>query len=194
MRGILSRYERTRDGKVIIDVYTDRLEDLYNDFDKQAPYMKKDLEPEFVEYLIACAREIGKSPFVIRINLPSRPADEVALRVTNSIPGYFMYLRQHERASISRVFRTSAIFLVIGLAILFASVWTHQTFLQGEGVVRRVFAEGMTIAAWVSIWEALASFLIQWPPHRKELKLYERLAEAPIGFHHVSRSGGTVQP
>jgi hypothetical protein len=155
--------------------------------------MKKDLEPEFVDYLIACAREIGKNDFVIRINLPSRPTDETATRVTNSIPGYFMYLKQHERASMMRVLRTSIIFLVIGLAILAASVWAHQMFVRGESLISKVLAEGMTIAAWVSIWEALASFLIQWPPRRKELKLYEKLAEAPIGFQHLPRNGGAGQ-
>jgi hypothetical protein len=185
MKGVLSRYAQTEDGKVIIDVYTDRLEYLYNDFDKTAPYMKKDLDQEFVDYLIGCGKEIGNHPFTIRINLPSPPAEDAAARVNNSIPSYFMYLRQSEKDGMARVFRTSITLLLIGLALLVGSVWAHQTVLYPDSLIGRVVAEGLTVAAWVSMWEALATFLIQWPPHRKELKLYERLAGAPVGFRHL---------
>jgi hypothetical protein len=187
MKSVLSRYARTEDGRVILDVYTDRLEDLYHDFDRSAPYAKKDLDPEFVDYLIACAREIGKSDFVIRINLPSPPSEEAASRVNKSIPNYFMYLRQLERDNMSKVFRTSITLLGIGLGVLAASLWVHQKFSAADSIPSKVFAEGLTVAAWVSLWESLATFLIQWPPHRKEVKLYERLARAPIGFRHLTR-------
>jgi len=186
MKDILSRYARTVDNRVVIDVYTERLEDLYNDFDKNAPYMKKDLDPEFVDYLIGCAGEVGKRPFTIRINVPSPPSDEAASRVRKSIPSYFEYLRSSEERDMRKVLRTSATLLVIGLAILVLSVWAHQTFLPPESLAGKVMAEGLTVAAWVSLWEALVNFLINWPPHSKELKLYRRLAEAPVDFQQVS--------
>jgi hypothetical protein len=46
-------------------------------------------------------------------------------------------------------------------------------------------SEGLTVAAWVSLWEALANFLIHWPPHNKELKVYDRLASAAVIFQKV---------
>jgi len=186
MKDILARYARSDEGKVIIDVYTDRPEDLYNDFDKRAPYMKKDLEPEFVDYLIGCAREIGSHPFMIRVNLPAQPSEEAASRIKTSIPSYFTYLRQVEEGDMRKVLRTSATLLIIGLAILVVSIWAHQRFLPPESLPGRVMAEGLTVAAWVSLWEALATFLIQWPPHNKELKLYNRLGEAPVEFQHLT--------
>ncbi len=186
MTDILSRYAQTEEGRVIIDVYTDRLKHLYNDFDKRAPYMKKDLDPEFVEYLIGCAREVGSHPFTIRINLPAPPLEEAAARVENSIPSYFNYLRTVEEDDMRKVLRTSVTFLLIGLGILVVSVWAHQRFLPPESLAGRVMAEGLTVAAWVSLWEALANFLIHWPPHHKELNLYKRLAMAPVTIQHMS--------
>ena len=43
-----------------------------------------------------------------------------------------------------------------------------------------MIVEGLTVAAWVSLWEALATFLIKWMPIRKRLLLYERIATCAI--------------
>ena len=188
MKGILSRYARADDGSVIIDVYTDRPEYLYNDFDRKAPYTKKDLDPDFVDYLIGCAKEVGKHSFFIRVNLPSVPTEEVASRVRNSIASYFTYLISAEEDDMRKALRTSVIFLMTGLGLLVLSVWSHQRFLAPESLVGRVMSEGLTVAAWVSLWEALANFLIQWPPHNRELKLYRRLANATVVFQELSQA------
>ncbi len=45
-QSILDRYSRTENGAIIIDVTTERVEDLYNDFDRNAPYVRKDLDDE----------------------------------------------------------------------------------------------------------------------------------------------------
>jgi len=50
-KSIISRYERTENKEVIIDVSIRAVEDLYNNFDRTAPYLKKDLEQEFVDYV-----------------------------------------------------------------------------------------------------------------------------------------------
>lgn len=182
MKGILNRYARTEDGKIIIDVYTERPEYLYNDFDRQAPYTKKDLDQDFVEYLIGCAREVGKHPFVIRVGFSSPVSEQIASRIRNSIASYFTYLRSAEEGDLRKVLRTSVVFLLTGLALLVLSIWAHQKFLPPESLAGKVMAEGLTVAAWVSLWEALANFLIHWPPHNKELKTYQRLASATVIF------------
>ena len=51
---------------------------------------------------------------------------------------------------------------------------------QNRGVVANVFAQGLTVAAWGSMWESLATFLIDWGPRRRNIKTYERLADAPL--------------
>jgi hypothetical protein len=81
-----------------------------------------------------------------------------------------------------RNIRISLIFLVIGLAILFLSVWVNQQITDQASVVARVFAEGLTVAAWVSLWEALATFLINWTPYSRQIIMYDRIARAPIAF------------
>jgi hypothetical protein len=179
---ILSRYARTEDGKVIIEVGTTKIQDLYHDFDKTAPYLRKDLDEQLVDYLSDAAREIGGDDFVIQITLAESPQDAPMSRVKKSIQNYFVYLAELERRTMRRMARTSLILLGVGLSILVISVFVNRMTASAESVVAEVFAEGLTVAAWVSLWEALATFLIRWTPHRRERRIHQRLSEAPVLF------------
>jgi hypothetical protein len=37
----------------------------------------------------------------------------------------------------------------------------------------------------VSLWEALAMFLVNWAPHRRLIRMYERIAKADVRFQEV---------
>jgi len=188
---ILERYARTADGRLIVDISAGRIEDLYNYYDRSAPYLKKDLEPELVEYVLDCAREVGREDFVLRFSVDVTVDAQGKSRLKESISRYFLYLRQLELRELKNMFRTSLILLAVGLAILTLSVWLNRLIEAHETVISRVFAEGLTVAAWVSLWEALATFLINWAPHRRELRLYKRIAAAPVLF---SGSAPAVMP
>ena len=78
--------------------------------------------------------------------------------------------------------RRSAIFLVIGVAILAVISWFDRQSGPDRSIVANVFGEGLTIVAWISLWEALATFLIDWFPQRRSISLYRRLAHAELVF------------
>lgn len=183
---ILERYARTGDGRLAIDVAAARIEDLYSCYDKSAPYLKKDLEPELVDYLVECARELGGESFVVRFSLDNAIDTEGAARLKESVRRYFLYLKHLELRELKSMFRTSLILLAVGIGILTLSVWLNRQIEVHETVIGRVFAEGLTVAAWVSLWEALATFLINWAPHRRRIRLYERIAAAPVLFGTAS--------
>lgn len=188
---ILDRYARTPDNKIIIDIAVDKVEDLYSDFDKHTPYRKKDLDPDFADYLVECVHEFGREDFVIQFRFAATIDMSRASRVEKSIHNYFLYLKELELRELAKMARTSLILLAIGVAILFLSVWLSQKITGHENVITRVFTEGLTVAAWVSLWNALATFLIHWTPHHKQIKRYERIANAPILFH--SGHGNVVE-
>jgi hypothetical protein len=177
---VLSRYEHSDDGSVIIDVAASRVEDLYNNFDRNAPYIRRDLDQDLVEYLIGCAREVGQMPFLIRFSLAQSPDEDSLARVRRSVKGYFDYRAEIETQQITQMLRKAAVLFLVGLAILFLSVSVNQWLGAQRTVVANVFAEGLTVAAWVSLWEALATILVEWFPHRRAIGLYRRLANAPL--------------
>lgn len=185
-RGLLNRYERDGEGNIIVDVAAARVNELYNNFDKSAPYVRRDLDQDLADYLIGCARELGRSPFIVRFTIGSPPDDETMSRIRRSLNTFFIYLAGTEIRGILQMFRRSAILFAIGLGILFVSVWLNRVLGPERSVTANVFAEGLTVAAWVSLWEALAVFLVEWFPHRKNIHLYRRLAHARIVFRQAA--------
>lgn len=183
---ILTRYEQDEDGNVIIDVSSRQVEDLYNNFDRDAPYIRRDLDQDFADYLTECARELGVSPFIIRLTLLEPPDEHRCSRIRRSLYAYFNYLADTEIEKIFQMFRRSAILLGVGVGILFLSVWLNEALGPERSVTANVFAEGLTVAAWVSLWEALAIFLIEWFPHRKSVVLYRQLATTALVFRSAS--------
>lgn len=186
-KAVLSRYERDDEGNIVLDVSAHRVEDLYNDFDKSAPYIRRDLDYDFAGYLIGCVRELHGMPFVIRLTLDAPLDASKFARVRRSLNTYFIYLAEVEIRKILEMFRRSSILFIIGLGILFASVWLNRWLGEDRSVTANVFAEGLTVAAWVSLWEALAIFLVEWFPHRRNVVLYRGLSRAELTFRPAVR-------
>lgn len=177
---ILERYERGHDGRLVIDIAANRIEDLYNDFDKRASFSKKDLEEDLVEYIIESVGEIGEEPFLLNISLTETPGSDLVAKVQSSVKNYFFYLKELEIRKMEKMRRTSLILFVIGIVILSLSILVNQKNERWESVVGDIFAEGLTVAAWVSLWESLATFLIQWAPHKRKIELYERISRSEV--------------
>jgi hypothetical protein len=190
---IISRYELTKKNEIIIDASVRSVEDLYNNFDRTADYLKKDLDQEFVDYVTDCVHEIGRRTFVIRISLSTMPDKVVMDRVRRSVRTFFLYLQETERRQLWAMLRRSLVLFVIGLALLVPAIAMTRRFSLSEGVLAEVFAQGLTVAAWVSLWEAIANLFIEWYPRRQEIKRYGRVTNATVIFRRLSQSHIAVQ-
>lgn len=180
---ILDRYCRNQDEKLVIDIAAGRLEDLFNDFDRHAPYRKKELDQDLVEYIIDSVSEIGGEDFIIQFRLKTLSDPNLTSRVKTSVHNYFLYLKELELRELARMKRSSFILFFIGVVILTLSVGVNQKIPGHETVIGNIFAEGLNVAAWVSLWNAIATYLVNWAPHRQQIRMYERISAAPVLFH-----------
>jgi hypothetical protein len=135
-------------GRPFVDIAAARVEELYNNYDRSAPCVKKDLKPDLVDYIVDCVRELSDGQFAPQVSLDTVVGDEQVARLKISINKYFLDLKDLEVRELKRMFRTSLILLVIGVSIITLSVWLNQFTEQHDAVVSRVFAEGLTVAAW----------------------------------------------
>ena len=181
-QAIVNRYPRTGDNALIIEVATSKVEDLYNNFDRHAPYILKDLDSELTDYLVNAVSEIGREKFVIHFSFDEPANPELISRVRVSVKNYFQYMKQLQKRELSRMLRTSAIFLLTGLVILFLSITSTREAIDSDSVVLHVLSEGLTVAAWVSLWQALANILINWMPHMRLWKIQDRIMHATLLF------------
>mgnify|MGYP006301655465 CR=1 FL=1 len=164
-RQALSRYQRDPEGRLLLDVAADRTEDLYNNFDR-----------------IHSVRELGREPFALRFTIDRAPNEDQRSRIARSTKNFFLYLTDVQRHKVRQLVRRSLVLLVAGVALLFVSVWANTRVGPESSVAAEVVAQGLTVAAWVALWEAIAIFLIDWLPHVGDISLYQRIADAPVVF------------
>lgn len=181
-RHIIDRYEMNDSGQVVVDVSVRSVEELFDRFDRTAPYLKKDLDPQFVDYLIGCVEELGRHEFIIRINLAVPPSVDHRHRVQQSIRNYQHYLQQTTLRELKAMFRRSLALFGLGLGLLTLAIVAGRQVAHGDSVPGQILTEGLTVAAWVSLWQALANLIIEWQPHRRELMVYRRIMAAPVQF------------
>ena len=175
---ILERYDISDNGEVIVKVSAVKIEDLYNEFDKKSSFSKKDLDQELVEYIIESVNEIGKEPFHIKFYFEDKIEKGLQEKVANSIKHYFSYLQDLEKKKMKEQVKNSFIFIVIGLFFTAFALLTGDS----EDFFIKILSEGMLVAGWVSLWEALATLLIKWLPLTKKLKLYKRVISCDVTF------------
>lgn len=179
---ILERYERNESGEVIINISAHKIEDLYDNFDRKSHFLKKDLNQDLVEYIIDSVSEIDSELFLIEFSLEQESTDEAISRVRNSINHFFLYMKELELKKMKEMMRTSIILLFTGLTLTGISVLVNDSALAKNSIIGGVIAEGLTVAAWVSLWESLATFLIKWMPYRKKISLYQKISDSNVTF------------
>ncbi len=176
-KDILDRYDKNDNGELIIKISAKRVEDIYNDFDKESSFLKKDLNEELVEYIIDSVKELSNENFIIEFYFKEKITENEITKIKNSIHKFFNYLTELERKNMKEQIKNSLIFMAIGV------FFTAMAIIFGEhndNVVQEVISEGLMVAGWVSLWESLATFLIKWLPYTKKLKLFNRIIQAPV--------------
>lgn len=179
---IFSRYEPHSHKRLAIDVSVGKIEELFEDFDSAASYVKKDLDQDFVEYLIDSVREIGSYDFVIRINLPMHVKERHRKRLRKSIKSYFRYLELIERRKLKKTLWKSLMLFCLGMLLLAISMTLKGNMGHLSGVMQELMTEGLTVAAWVSLWSAFARLIFELGSMIADIRIFRRIASREVVF------------
>ncbi len=187
---IIDRYDITPDNRFIIDVNIPGPDELFEKYDENASFYKKDLNARFEDYLLACMDEIGlKNNVIIRIGLPENQAKETDEGdIIYSFKEYFKYcifLCQKEIKTI-----TFRMLLHMGLAIsalLLMVAFDVANTIVGTGFFSLVVS-GLPAAVCVLLLTGFSRFLFRLMSKRSEIRMYRALKNAPVDF--VYRGGG----
>ena len=192
MKKIVERYRRDAAGGLVIDIAAVKVNDLYDDFDKQAPFIKKELDYDLVEYLVESAQELGRESFSVNFSFRDELADSLKERVRNSIWNYFDYLIAKNTRALRLMMRNALVLFVLGLVMLSISVYINLSHDLGDSMVKNILAEGLVIASWVSMWEAIAGIFLNWQPSVRERLVYRRLRNAELTFINLTPPAGAT--
>lgn len=189
-RDIRDRYQQA-DGEVLyIDVTAQGLRDLYQDYDRQSPYAKRDLDPDVVEYLVDGAEDAGNRTVILRFHLNEAPGEEGEQRLSKSVETYFLYEDRLEKIERRKILRTNLILFSVGLAVLAGAVLLRQPSEEDLPLMNQFLVQGLLVAAWMSIWEGMSNFILEWPGHLRMSRIYRKLAAAPVEFTAARADAG----
>lgn len=184
------RYKHS-EGKLWIEARVKSPQQLFDARDP-APFRERDLDDDFVEYVVASARESSIShPLKIVIYIEETESKHLSRdSIKQAIHEYFRYQIDIQRIELRNFLRRAQIFLAIGFTILVTCLSLAQRIevplLPGFFGIAR---EGIVIFGWVSIWKPIELILFDWYPLYEKLRFYKKLAttEIDIQFNAIDR-------
>jgi hypothetical protein len=163
----------------LIEIHLEDLKELYNSLDP-TPFLKRDLDPEAEEFIASWARDMPRDvPLGLLIHVDGYIPRDASDVVHAAVRDHFARMAKDTQQRLRRLFRVGRISLVIGLAVVAASVIAGdliETMLE-ENRFGSIIRESLLIGGWVAMWRPLEIFLYEWWPIRSEARLFTRLSE-----------------
>lgn len=156
---------------------------LFNSFDP-SPFRERDIDSAVEEFVVGWVRELAPGdPFNIAVHLPAEEARRPETAgIGDAFRHYFDYRAQVAERDMRELFRIGRRSLAIGLAVLAACLVASQLFaaIIPEPMTARVVEESLIIVGWVANWRPIEIYLYDWLPIRRRIRLYRRIAAAPV--------------
>lgn len=181
------RYKHA-EGKHWIEVRVKNTLQLFDARDP-APFRERDLDDDFVEYIVTSAKEFSlATPLRIVIYIQEGETKELGKdAIRDAIRSFLAYRIEVQRGGLKRFAKRAQISLIIGLAMLAACLGIAQSLKVptppgAMGIVR----EGLVIFGWVSIWKPIELLLFDWYPLFEELRFFKKLLETEIDIRFAA--------
>lgn len=171
------------DGKIEIAIRVHTIGQLFNSLDP-SPFREKDLDTDAEEFLVGWVRELPHAaPFAIVVHLPpEQAAAPEAARIGDAFAHYFRRRAEAVERELRELFRVGRRSIAIGLLVLVVCLVSSQLVAAviGNPMIARVLEESLIIVGWVANWRPIEIYLYDWWPIRRRIKLFQRIAAAPV--------------
>jgi len=168
----------TPEGRARIDLSLNSIDELYSPYDHAVCHPNRNLDPSLVDYLVACAKELDPHEFEVWLHMGSAPDDDLRAAGRQSLRHYFSYrLELEQRSRRRRVLRAVATFGA-GASLLVSIT----AFGSPVTLFSSVTTQGLTVAAWLLLWDSLAVWLLERSVAGRAARVLLRLREARVRF------------
>lgn len=181
------RYKHS-EGKRWIEVRVKSAQQLFDARDP-APFRERDLDDDFVEYIVSAVREfsISSSLKVVIYVEESESSDLPKDSIREAIRSYFGYRIDLQRGDLKNFMKRAQLYLLIGLVILVGCISLAQSLsLPSPPGPLGILREGIVIFGWVSIWKPIELVLFDWYPLFEKLRFYKKLLGTEIDIRFTS--------
>jgi hypothetical protein len=171
----------------IVEIRVERATQLFDNHDP-FPFIERSLDPAVDAYILSHTENLSRRrPIHLVVHLPQQEAaSQEAAQLETAIGRYFNARADAAQRSLSALFRIGRRSLLIGLAVLAASLIAVKFADNLPGArFPKLFAEGLTIFGWVANWRPMEIFLYDWWPIARQRNVYRRLAKAKVSVRAV---------
>ncbi|NJM96133.1 MAG: hypothetical protein HC800_01970 [Phormidesmis sp. RL_2_1] len=148
------------------------------------------LNQDLVDYLFARLAELDEAePLLLRVSLPANdladptvptPGDSIQ-ELQVAIHRYFAYLESTRRENLKQLARDACLLGLLGTGALGLSVVLEGSPVNPQAsFALPLLNQGVTVFGWLTFWEALANALWNWRPLYRQLRMCQRLQQAPL--------------
>lgn len=179
----LDRYKHENEN-VVVEVGVKNSRQLFNERDP-APFRERDLDPEFVIYLVSAVEEFSlRTKMKIRI-LTSDKEDlkpENSLAIQEAIKAYFQYESRLAKSKLLKSHRTSRYFSLVGLLTLIICL-SFAEFIHSfkfAPAIANIASVSFVIIGWVAMWHPIEALFYDWWPIREQRQYFDKIASMAV--------------
>jgi hypothetical protein len=176
------------EGKRWIEVRVKSPQQLFDARDP-APFRERDLDDDFVEYIVSAAQEFSlSSALKIVIQIEEKESSDLSKEeIREAIRGYLAFRIDLQRSDLKRFLKRAQLFLAIGLLVLASCLGLAQslTVPTPPGAIG-ILREGLVIFGWVSIWKPIELILFDWYPLYEKIRFYRKLLGTEIDIRFMA--------
>ena len=184
---LYKEYRRDDEGRYIIHIRAENLNELYNIYDPSA-FSDRDLNHKAVAHLTENVVVLPHDAQLrIIVHLPKKFKKGDAERdITQAIMHHFTFGSFNAKSHIKRRIMKGFNALILGGVVFIAGIAlaTYLKSLNSQSLLMSIIAEGLSIGAWVSLWQPVYIIFYEWLPLYSEHKIYKKLANAKVNFNY----------
>ena len=175
-------YERDKTGAFIISISVDHYVDVFNELDS-APWRRRDIDHDLRLFLEDCSADIPfKYEIILQFNVAQEKQDTAREeRLKMGLKTYFTFVRSSLQRKIRNDYERCILYILAAFFLLFGA---YALRAASSNIVLVTLIDGVGIAGWVFLWEAISTFAFKGRDARDRYKEYERFSTAEIHFSY----------
>ncbi len=177
-------YYKNVDGTILIEMKLQEIMQIYDTLDP-APFFQKVLDRNAEEYITEAVMDFPSHTILkLVVYLPQKELQkEAAQSLEQSVHNHFAYKANQAKRELHEKLRGGRITLAIGLIFLsFTLVGNFVLSSRPNTVVNQLVLSSLLIIGWVAMWQPVNTFLYDWWPIRRKMKIYSKIQEMEVSI------------
>ncbi|MDD1678929.1 MAG: hypothetical protein LUO93_07105 [Methanomicrobiales archaeon] len=178
------QYYKNVDGTILIEIKLQEIMQIYDSLDP-SPFYQKVLDRNAEEYITEAVMDFPAHILLkLVVYLPEKEMQKEAAReLDQAIHNHFKYKTNQTQRELREKFMGGRMALIIGVVFLASTLAANIAIAsQPDNVINQVIRSSLLIIGWVAMWQPVNTFLYEWWPIRRKIKVYRKIGSMEVSI------------